>query len=179
MWWCLYTFEHMLGIMTGRATTITDGICTTPFPLPFEEDQLVEAAATKLLNEPELRQEHIDSALACISVRQMPSNPKGGRNAQTTDKPRDPTWLRSVPPSSALAFLYYVDLAVISQEIVNRVYSLDCVSIPWGHIENRIGELRARTDVWYANLHESYDFTRREEDQPAATLRGKLFLAFH
>ncbi|EHA21999.1 hypothetical protein ASPNIDRAFT_210577 [Aspergillus niger ATCC 1015] len=179
VWWCLYTFEHMLGIMTGRATTITDGICTTPFPLPFEEDQLVEAAATKLLNEPELRQEHIDSALACISVRQMPSNPKGGRNAQTTDKPRDPTWLRSVPPSSALGFLYYVDLAVISQEIVNRVYSLDCVSIPWGHIENRIGELRARTDVWYANLHESYDFTRREEDQPAATLRGKLFLAFH
>ncbi|GCB25139.1 uncharacterized transcriptional regulatory protein C3C7.04 [Aspergillus awamori] len=179
VWWCLYTFEHMLGIMTGRATTITDGICTTPFPLPFEEDQLVEAVATKLLNEPELRQEHIDSALACISVRQMPSNPKGGRNAQTTDKPRDPAWLRSLPPSSALGFLYYVDLAVISQEIVNRVYSLDCISIPWGHIENRIGELRARTDVWYANLHESYDFTRREEDQPAATLRGKLFLAFH
>ncbi|GLB05261.1 hypothetical protein AtubIFM57258_011299 [Aspergillus tubingensis] len=178
VWWCLYTFEHMLGIMTGRATTITDGICTTPFPLPFEEDQLVEAAATKLLNEPELRQEYIDTALACISVRQMPSNPKGGRNAQTTDKPRDPAWLRSLPPSSALGFLYYVDLAVISQEIVNRVYSLDCVSIPWGHIENRIGELRARTDVWYANLHESYDFTRRE-DQPADTLRGKLFLAFH
>ncbi|PYI05933.1 C6 transcription factor [Aspergillus sclerotiicarbonarius CBS 121057] len=178
VWWCLYTFEHMLGIMTGRASCISDGICTTPFPLPFEEDQLQEPAASKLLNEPELRQEYIETALACISVRLMPSNPRGGRNAQPADKPRDVTWLRSLPASSALGFLYYVDLAVISQEIVNRVYSLDCVSIPWSHIENRIGELRARIDVWYTNLHESYDFTRTE-DQPAVVLRGKLFLAFH
>ncbi|PYH98300.1 hypothetical protein BO71DRAFT_64887 [Aspergillus ellipticus CBS 707.79] len=178
VWWCLYTFEHMLGIMTGRASTITDGICTTPFPLPFEEDQLLQPAAAKLLNEPELRHEYIDAAMACSSVRLMPSNPRGGRDARPADKPRDVKWLRSVHPSSALGFLHYVDLAVIAQEIVNRVYSLDCVSIPWSHIENRIGDLRARIDLWYANLHESYDFSRRD-NQPSDTIRGKLFLAFH
>ncbi|PWY92612.1 hypothetical protein BO70DRAFT_384095 [Aspergillus heteromorphus CBS 117.55] len=178
VWWCLYTFEHMLGIMTGRASTITDGICTTPFPLPFEEEQLLEPAAAQLLNEPELREEYIDTAMACSSVRLMPSNPKGGRTARPADKPRDVTWLRSLQPCRALGFLHYVDLAVIAQEIVNRVYSLDCVKIPWSHIENRIGDLRARIDLWYTNLHESYDFIRRD-DQPSDTVRGKLFLAFH
>ncbi|RAL15567.1 C6 transcription factor [Aspergillus homomorphus CBS 101889] len=178
VWWCLYTFEHMLGIMTGRASCISDGICTAPLPLPFDEEQLSEPAATRLLNNPEIRQDYIEAALASSSVRQMPSNPRGGREAEPSDKARDTSWLRNLPPSSALGFLYYVDLAVIAQEIVNRVYSLDCLSIPWSHIENRIGELRSRIDLWYQNLHEAYDFSRRE-DQGTDVLRVKLFLAFH
>ncbi|RAK71711.1 Zn(II)2Cys6 transcription factor [Aspergillus fijiensis CBS 313.89] len=178
VWWCLYTFEHMLGIMTGRASCISDGICTTPLPLPFEEEQLSEPAATRLLNNPDIRQDYIESALASSSVRQMPSNPRGGREAEASDQSRETSWLRNLPPSSALGFLYYVDLAVIAQEIVNRVYSLDCVSIPWSHIENRIGELRSRIDLWYQNLHEAYDFSRRE-DQSTDVIRAKLFLAFH
>lgn len=178
VWWCVYTFEHMLGIMTGRVSCITDGICTTPLPLPFEEDQLREPAATKLLNDPAVRQELVESPLASSLVRHMPSNPPKGREAKHTDKLRDTSWLKSQPISMALIFLYYVDLAVVAQEIVNRVYSLDCVLVPWRHIENRIGELRSRIDVWYSNLPEALDFSRRE-DQGLGMLRGKLFLAFH
>ncbi|GMG01310.1 unnamed protein product [Aspergillus oryzae var. brunneus] len=178
VWWCVYTFEHMLGIMTGRVSCITDGICTTPLPLPFEEDQLREPAAAKLLNDQDLRQELVESALASTLVRHMPSNPTGGKEARHTDKLRDAAWLKSQPASKTLIFLYYVDLAVVAQEIVNRVYSLDCAMVPWRHIENRIGELRSRIDIWYTNLPEALDFTRRD-DQGTDMLRGKLFLAFH
>ncbi|KAL4896911.1 C6 transcription factor [Aspergillus ambiguus] len=178
VWWCLYAFEHMLGVMTGRASCISDGICTTPLPLPFDEDKLREPAAAKLLDNQELRQECVDSALACNYVRQVSLNPPGGRDARYTDKTRDTSWLKTVPPSSALVFLYYMDLSVIAQEIVNRVYSLDCMMTPWAHIENRMGELRARLDLWYTNLPDHLNFARTE-DQGSDLLRSKLFLAFN
>jgi hypothetical protein len=63
LWWCLYTLEHMLGTMTGRSTCILDGVCTTPIPLPLEEDQLREPFATKLLADQELRQACVGSAM--------------------------------------------------------------------------------------------------------------------
>ncbi|GFF66355.1 hypothetical protein CNMCM6936_008579 [Aspergillus lentulus] len=178
VWWCLYTFEHMLGVMTGRSTCILDGVCTTPMPLPFDEEQLREPFAAKLLADQDMRQAYIGSAMASSYVRQTPLNPPGGRDAQVTDKPRDARWLKSQPPSRSLCYLFYTDLAVISQEIVNRVYSPDCVNTPWAHIENRIGELRARIDRWYHTLPEVFDFARKMAEEDQELLRLKLFLAF-
>lgn len=179
VWWCLYTFEHMLGVMTGRSTCILDGVCTTPMPLPFDEEQLREPFAAKLLADQDMRQAYIESAMASSYVRQMPLNPPGGRDAQLADKPRDAQWLKSQPASRALCYLFYTDLAVIGQEIVNRVYSPDCVNTPWPHIENRIGELRARIDRWYHNLPEVFDFAHKMAEEDQELLRLKLFLAFH
>lgn len=178
VWWCLYTLEHLLGIMTGRATCILDGVCTTPLPLPFEGDQLQEPLVAKLLNDLSLREEFVGNAIASSFIHQISSNPLGGKDAKYTDIPRDVTWLKSLPPNNALCFLYYADLAVISQEIVNRVYSPDCAMVPWAHIENRIGVLRSRLDLWFASLHPAFDFTRKEDEGPDL-LRAKLFLAFH
>ncbi|KAF9889127.1 hypothetical protein FE257_007616 [Aspergillus nanangensis] len=178
VWWCLYIFEHILGVMTGRSSCISDGICTTPLPLPFEEDKLREPEAAKLLDNQELRQECVESALASNFVRQMSLNPPGGRDTRHTDKVRDTSWLMGVANSKSLIFLYFVDLSVIVQEIINRVYSLDCIMTPWAHMENRMGELRARVDLWFSNLPKSLDFTQKE-DQDITVLRGKLFLAFH
>ncbi|GFF44692.1 hypothetical protein IFM51744_05883 [Aspergillus udagawae] len=179
LWWCLYTLEHMLGIMTGRSTCILDGVCTTPMPLPFEEDQLQEPFAAKLLADQELRQAYVGSAMASSCVRQTPRSPPGGRDAQHTDNPRKAEWLKCRPSSYALCYFFYTDLTVISQEIVNRVYTPDCAHAPWAHIENRIWELRARIDRWYSDLPEAFDFVRHADDQDQDVLRPKLFLAFH
>lgn len=134
--------------------------------------------STRILENTELRRELVEDALACTYVHQMPANPPGGKDAKHTDKPRDTTWLRSIPVNQALCYLYYTDLSVITQEIVIKVYSMDCVLIPWSHIEIRIGELRSRLDLWHANLHDAFNFTERSGDRPDL-LRGKLFLAFH
>ena len=185
MWWCLYSFEHMLGIMTGRASSILDGISTCPLPFPFEEESMRSPMSIQLLNNPELRHDLVSGALASTYVRQMPENPPGGRDARysDSDKVRDATWLRSVPANEALCFLHYIDLAVITQEIVNKVYSMDCTIVPWAHMENRIGELRARIDLWHANVSPAFDFTSPPEggDREIGTdiFRARLFLAFH
>ncbi|KAJ6011207.1 hypothetical protein N7451_002619 [Penicillium sp. IBT 35674x] len=178
VWWCLYTFEHLLGIMTGRASCILDGICTTPLPLPFDEDKLAEPAAAELLNDSVIRDDRINKVMASSWIRHMPLNPTGGKEASHKSRERDNSWVKSVPVSAGLCHLYYCDLAVVVQEIVNKVYSVDCVMVPWTHIENRIGELRCRIDLWYHSLPTALDFTKKE-DEGADRLRYKLALAFH
>ncbi|KAJ5584534.1 uncharacterized protein N7459_004334 [Penicillium hispanicum] len=178
VWWCLYTFEHLLGIMTGRATCIQDGICTTPLPVPFEEDQLHEPAAAEVLNNSHLRDDRINKVMASAWVRHMPLNPTGGKEATHSSRARDNSWVKDQPVSSGLCHLYYCDLAVVVQEIVNKVYSVDCVMVPWAHIENRIGELRSRIDLWLTSIPSTLDFTRKE-DEGSERLRYKLALAFH
>jgi hypothetical protein len=121
----------------------------------------------------------MERAMSSSYVHQMPLNPLGGRNTQLQDKPRDARWLKSQPASQALCYLFYTDLTVISQEIVNRVYSPDCVNTPWAHIENRTGELLARIDRWYHNLPEVLDFVRKTDNHNQEVLRLKLFLTFH
>lgn len=177
VWWCLYTFEHLLGIMTGRATCIQDGVCTTPLPVPFDEDLLSEPAAAELLNNSSLRDERINEVMSSAWVRHMPLNPTGGKVATASSRQRDCSWLKNLPFSVGLCHLYYCDLSVVSQEIVNRVYSVDCVMVPWSHIENRIGELRSRCDLWYSSLPPSLDFTQTRDDD-SDVLRCKLALAF-
>lgn len=178
VWWCLYTFEHMLGIMTGRATCIMDGVCTAPLPIPFEENQLQEPAAAEVLNDAVLRDERINNVMASTWVRHMPLNPANGKDATHHSRGRDTSWVKGVPVSYGLCYLYYCDLAVVTQEIVNKVYSVDCVVVPWAHIENRIGELRSRMDVWYSSLPASLDFSNQNDDGPDL-LRCKLSLALH
>lgn len=178
VWWCLYTFEHLLGIMTGRATCIQDGVCTSPFPIPFEEDQLQEPGALEVLTNSALRDERINNVVASSCIRQMPLNPANGKEATNHTTARDTTWIKSLPINYGLCYLYYCDLAVVVQEIVNKVYSVDCVMVPWAHIENRIGELRSRTEMWASSLPSQLDFTHTHEDGPDI-LRCKLTLALH
>ncbi|KAG0155069.1 hypothetical protein PDIDSM_642 [Penicillium digitatum] len=178
VWWCLYTFEHMLGIMTGRATCVQDGVWTSPFPIPFEEEQLQEPSALEVLTNTTLRDERINNIVASASIRQMPFHPVNGKDASGHTRARDTTWIQNLPVNYGLCYLYYCDLSVIVQEIVNRVYSVDCVMIPWAQIETRIGELKFRTETWQSNLPIGLDFTRKEDNAPDI-LRYKLTLALH
>ena len=177
VWWCLYSFEQMLGIMTGRASCIVDGICTSPLPFPFDEENMHHPMSVQILNNHDLREDRVEGALASKFVHEMPSFPVGAKKAKHSDKPRDTSWLKSVPANHSLCFLYYTDLALITQEIVNKVYSLDCLTVPWAEMEKRIGEVKSRIDLWFSSLPDAFNFTK-ESDDGTDMLRGKLFLAF-
>lgn len=164
--------------MTGRATCIPDGMSTTPLPIPFEEEEMHEAPAAELLNNTVVRDERINRVMASAWVRHMPLNPTGGKEANHNNRERDNSWVKGLKINAALTHMYYCDLAVIVQEIVNKVYSVGCVIVPWAHVENRIGELRARVDVWIYSLPPGLDFTKKEDEGPDR-LRYKLALALH
>ncbi|KAF7719226.1 Fungal Zn(2)-Cys(6) binuclear cluster domain-containing protein [Penicillium ucsense] len=175
VWWCLYSFEHMLGIMTGRAIYTLDGGYATPLPLPFEEEQLQEdPTAIELLNSPTLRDELVNNVMASAVIRQA-----SGREDMQKNRSRDQSWLKKMPSNFGLCYLYHCDLTIITQEIVNKVYSTNCVNLSWSEIEARLDELRARIDAWQTSLPLVLDFTNEEGDDTPDQLRCKLMLAFH
>ncbi|KAJ5895156.1 hypothetical protein N7495_006847 [Penicillium taxi] len=175
VWWCLCTFENSLGIMTGRAIYTLDGGYATPLPLPFEEDQLsVDPEAVKVLNDATLRDEQISNVMASSSIRQP-----GARDDTSKCRSRDQSWLQNLPANTGLCFLYYCDLSVITQDIINKVYSTNSVTLPWSEIENRLDELRTRIELWHSNLPTALDFTQDDSEDAPDQLRCKISLAFH
>ncbi|PLB53596.1 hypothetical protein P170DRAFT_371683 [Aspergillus steynii IBT 23096] len=173
VWWCLYAFENLLGVMTGRTTCIPDGISKTPFPLPLPEEQLSSPIAARLLTDYEFHLQSVESSLAFHE-----RHPLGGRQLSEQGNEDKRLWFQSLPPSAALGFTYYVDLAVINQGTVNHVYSPDCCLISWRDIERRIRIQKSRIDLWQANLPHEYSLTPSVDARPALN-QGELFLAFH
>ncbi|CAI7622992.1 unnamed protein product [Penicillium pancosmium] len=178
VWWCLYTLEHTLGIMTGRATCILDRTFTTPLPIPFEENQWQKPEVVGILNNARLRDDRINKVMTSARVRYLPLNPTGSKEATHNSLSHDNSWVKSLSPSFGLVYLYYCDLTIITQEIVNKVYFLDRVMVPWEHIKNRIVELRSRIDQWYKSLPSTLDFKTKSNDD-SDQLRCQLALAFH
>lgn len=162
----------MLGVMTGRAIYSLDGGYATPLPIPFEDEQLhADPAAAEVLNDPALRDEQISGVMASYWIRQSEGRDDRGR-------PREPTWLKSLPINSGLCYLYYCDLTVISQEIINRVYSTNSVILLWSDIESRLEELKSLIDLWLSTLPKGLDFTQENAQDTNDQLRYKTFLAF-
>ncbi len=138
-----------------------------PLPLPFEEGQLQEdPTAIEILNSPALRDE-------LIVIRQA-----GSREDAQKPRSRDQTWLRKLPSNFGLCYLYHCDLTIITQEIVNKVFSTNCVVLSWPEIEAQLDELRARIDAWQSSLPTAI-VTSDEVDDTPDQLRCKLILAFH
>lgn len=165
----------MLGIMTGRAIYSLDGGYATPLPLPFEEEQLQEEPeAVNMLNDTATRDEKISILMASTGIRQA-----GSKDDIQKCRSRDRTWLTNMPSNSGLCYLYYCDLTVITQEIINKVFSTNAVTLMWSEIEARLDDLRARIDLWQSNLPSALDFTQEEANDNPDQLRYKLFLAFH
>jgi hypothetical protein len=172
VWWSLYTFEHLLGVMTGRAIYTLDGGYSTPLPLPFEEHQLQDDPnAIEVLNDPALRDERISEVMASSYI----NSPDETLNS----RPRDQTWLKGLPANTGLCYLYYCDLAVVTQEIVNKVYSTNAVTLVWSEVESRLDELKSRIEIWKSSLPTALDFENEPTDESPEQLRCRLVLAFH
>lgn len=171
IWWCLFTVEHKLGLITGRKTAISTNMFSSQLPLPFNEDQLLEPSATRFLEDLEMRENRLNRAMTSPYLRQMDS--KRTENAQI-----GLSWLQTLPADAALYFLYHCDLTVLTQEILNRVYSVECAMASWEDIKSRINQLKASVDNWLSCLPPVLDFTHMEEENSQA-YRFKTSLAFH
>ncbi|KAJ6097258.1 hypothetical protein N7499_001632 [Penicillium canescens] len=171
IWWCLFTVEHKLGLMTGRKTAISMNMFSSQLPLPFDEDQLLEPSAARFLEDLEMRENRLNRAMTSPYLRIMDSK-------RTGDALIGLSWLQTLPADAALYFLYHCDLAVLTQEILNRVYSVECAMLSWEEIKSRINHLKASVDSWLSCLPSALDFTHMEEDN-SQPYRFKISLAFH
>jgi hypothetical protein len=176
LWWCLYTIEHTLGIMTGRATCLVDRSYTTPLPLPFEDDQLRVPEAAEVLHDSTIRDERINNVMTSSRIIYTPLHPLNGEDGQYHSAVQDKLWLKSLQINSGLYYLYRCDLTVIAQEIVRELYSSDNMALE-KELEQRVGDLRTKLEIWRLNLPPEFDFAQ-EQTEHSAWLRCRLSLAF-
>ncbi|KAJ6180179.1 hypothetical protein N7519_010640 [Penicillium mononematosum] len=171
IWWCLYTVEHTLGSMTGRATSISTSMYTTQLPLPFNEDHLSEPTATMLLGNLDERDKRVDMAMTSPHIRHPDLH-------QSEDTLAARSWLQSLPVNPSLYFLYYCDLAVVNQEILDHVYSPDSATVSWEDMKSRTSRLKTTVDAWVSSLPSGLDFTS-VKDENQQSYWAKTNLAFH
>ncbi|KKZ61555.1 hypothetical protein EMCG_03874 [[Emmonsia] crescens] len=184
VWWSLYTLEHLLSTMTGRPASIADGVCTAPFPIPFEEEKFHDENVSQLLGLHSFRDRRVGSSISRLSnistrtATSLPSSstPGPAANHDGAQEQIETDWLRTVTPNASLYFLYFVDLTSIMQEVVRSLYTAEAIHTTWVNTEHQIARLNSKTDAWLSRLPEAYDFTLRKG--PSDFQRQRLNLAF-
>lgn len=150
-------------------------MCSSPFPLPWEENELLGPTATLLLNDPILRDKRINAAMASSYV---PGTPMG-RSGGVEDIRAARSWLRDQPASSGLCFLYSCDLTMITQEVLDRVYAIRCLKRHWSYVRDRLAEIQEKVDLWFSSLPKTLDFTCVEEGDIAYDEKMRLAFQYH
>lgn len=173
LWWCLYTLEQTLGLISGHISSIPKDKHAPPLPIPFEEEVFeTDSSASALLQYPGVRMQWLQTIMPSSKTWPSDGNTK---NTEQDSKPRDDAWLKYLEPNAGLFYLFYCDLAVIIEEIVNQIH----VSSIWIDREKRIDDLRSRIEYWKNSLPSSLDFTTVGLQSSMSQMRYKLGLAFH
>ncbi|KAJ5128831.1 uncharacterized protein N7443_005945 [Penicillium atrosanguineum] len=175
VWWSLLATENKLGLMTGRPTCISVNMCSSPLPLPFEENDLQQEPAVSLLSDPEIRDSHVNNVMASSYLRKAPlGKPSSGLHPKTTNE-----WLHNLPVSTGLYFLYFCDLNMLMQELLDRVYTANAIHQAWKNIKDQIIEIRASVDLWLSSLPPGLDFTRMESGDQDPEEKIRLALPYY
>ncbi|KAJ5272268.1 hypothetical protein N7478_007393, partial [Penicillium angulare] len=143
LWWSIYSLVHLLTSMHGRVTGVGESLCSVQLPTPVEEEKF---------DEPEIQRLFLDQA-SRIEV--------SATLFEKLNQPYPvPSWTFTVPPSSSLFFHYLVDLILISQSALNKIYSIEGAREGTSRTEYRLQKYALRMDRWLSKLPPTYQFTK-------------------
>ena len=169
--------------MTGRPSSVLDDHVTTPLPVPYEEDKFQSPGAVSLMNSETQKGSRNPASVSPSITGSTPTSDRS-RSASKPENSRSPSfqqypeldWARGISVSSSLYFLHYVQLARVSQEILNRVYTPNAVLETWSTIQKRIADLDGKVESWLGSLPTAFDFKRKQRDREF--LEHRLSLGF-
>ncbi|KAJ5389145.1 uncharacterized protein N7496_000213 [Penicillium cataractarum] len=174
LWWSIYSLEHLLTSMHGRASCVGEGLCSVSPPLPFEEDFFEQPEISRLLQDRAFREAQLRPTLF-----ETPSQLQCG-----------PTWMADCKPCPALFFYHLTDLALISHAVLNKIYSIEGLRECSSVTEYRLQKYRLCMDRWLAKVPPPYRFTVPEagpwhlnhaqlDDENAPFARERVCLAMN
>ncbi|KAJ5300463.1 sugar transporter [Penicillium atrosanguineum] len=146
LWWSIYSLEHLLTSMHGRASGVGESLCSVPAPIPIEEEYFEQPDVQRLFHDHQAREAQLRATLF---------DTQNNHSSQ----PNSSTWISQCVPSSSLFFYYLVDLALISQSVLNKVYSIEGVREGTSQTEYRLQKFSTLMDRWLAKLPSNYQFT--------------------
>ncbi|PYH91081.1 C6 transcription factor [Aspergillus ellipticus CBS 707.79] len=169
LWWSIFLLEHLLTAITGRVSCVGENLSSTPLPIPFEEEAFGRPDVLPLLQDSSLRMSRLKLTLL-----------------QTDEEARTAaTWLATCEPSSSLFFHCTVDLAIITQTVINKVYSIQALRDRASQVEQRIRKYNTMMDTWLSKIPEAYRFSSGSNDEFDASdrdnscMRERLCLAIN
>ena len=185
VWWALYTLEHRLCSMTGRVNCILDDHCTTPLPVPMEEDQFASEEGASLLSKDQ--QQNARAPFLNAHSPSGASNSSGSRSRSATKATgsRSPSsvgqnknnildFAKDVPANSSLYFLHLVQLTRLTQSIFHEMYNPAAINGSWSEVQDTIRGLSDQLETWYRHLPAIFDFRRKQRDRDFYEFRMSL-----
>ncbi|KAH3510095.1 hypothetical protein KXW24_002755 [Aspergillus fumigatus] len=176
VWWSIYTLENTLSIMTGRPTSAADTFCTTPLPIPYEEDQFQGPIASQLLSDYSVRYGYMQ---AFSSRRHKPP----ASQVSTQPAPSVGHYLASTinaaAPSNSLYFLYFIDITMIMRRAIDELYAPRGSREPWPKVGAAIVDLVRDTDAWISSLPEVFQFRPMQGSKLFERQRWSLAFRFY
>jgi hypothetical protein len=142
LWWSIYSMEHILTLMTGRASCVGESLCSVPPPLPCEEETFDHPEAKRLFQDPKLRESQLRPTLF-----EVPS--------QFTSQ----SYISTCAPCPSLFSTFQIDLNLITHALVNKVYSIEGLRKGPSQIEYHIQKFDQKIDRWKNKLPPVYQFT--------------------
>ena len=178
VWWALYTLEHRLCSLTGRVNCILDEHCTTPLPIPLDEDKFESQEAAKLLS----KQQQQNSRAPFMNSHSPSATPSssGSRSRSATNTntknagSRSPSsmgpngaleFARDAPANASLYFLHLVQLTRLTQAIFHKMYNPAAIQGSWSDVQDTIRSLGEQLETWHRNLPAMFDFRRKQRDR--------------
>ncbi|KAK4866858.1 hypothetical protein LT330_008021 [Penicillium expansum] len=141
LWWSIYSLEHLITSMTGRASCVGEGLCSVPPPLPYEEETFDQHDAKYLLQDPALREAQLRFTLF-----------------EAPGQHHTPAWVTSCPPCQSLFFYFLVDLTLITHALMNKVYSIEGLRKGPSQVEYHVQRFGLQMDRWLSKLPLFYQF---------------------
>ena len=188
VWWALYTLEHRLCSMTGRMNCILDDHCTTPLPIPLEEEAFLSDSGRTLLKKEAQRLERNPASTPTSAQASTTPSSDRSRSASKPETSRSPSsqqlqvemeWAKNVTPNASLYFLHLVQLTRVSQRIFHQLYNPTTVTGSWSDIQTMISDLDSSVESWYRSLPIVFDFKRKRRERDFYEFRMCLGFSYY
>lgn len=176
LWWSLYIIESRLGIMTGRPTCISVNMCSSPFPLPLSDEQLQTPMGAILLNDSTFRDKRLSNIMVSSHLGRAPSSRRPDDEQNIAEAHQ---WLSNLPVNAELSFVYACDLTILTQWILDEIYTMKSTHNSRRHIQAQIQEIKSKVDLWLTSLPRSLDFTEVRDDDEARDEKTRLSCQYY
>lgn len=186
VWWSLCALDVSLSSMTGRPPKCNLDFCTTPLPVPFNEELFFDGGFAESITEHEVR----NNFIAPLPLKRL-GNParESFPGSQTSELLRPngsneceqvvPGDVGSPTPNIPLYFVCFVELSLIMRESIDTLYSPREAQKSWREIEASIFRLNSKTDDWFARLPSAFRLTDPQETHDFERQRSSLAFRYY
>ncbi|KAL4925535.1 Zn(II)2Cys6 transcription factor [Aspergillus undulatus] len=143
IWWSIFSLEHLLSSMTGRAPCADYRSMSLRPPVPYDEGSFHSPELQELLANTQEQEERLQWTIHADDSR-------------LEERAR---WFQSFPASQSLYFFHSVDLFLITHVAVLAVYSLTAMKETG---QSGIPHHQKNLDRWLSNLQAPFAFTNKE-----------------